>query len=268
MYEGTDCSYDWEYRGETLMLTAKLKKKLRDFEMDIELLVNPGEVLVLLGENGSGKSTILNLLAGLLTPDEGTIVLNGKTLFCSEEKISYPPEERGIGYVFQNYALFPHMSVLENVAFGLKMRKISSVQIHLQIDGILKELGINHVKNEPVINLSGGQRQRVALARALIIQPHLLLLDEPLTALDRVSREKIRLELREQLVNSHQPAILVTHSIKDAMILGDRVIVIQEGSLIWTGKPEELEHQRAMSGFSPNHHSGNEYINFSSIAID
>ena len=250
------------------MLTARLIKNLRDYQLSIDFTVNAGEVLVLLGENGSGKSTVLNLLAGLLTPDEGEITLNGRSVFRSEGNLSCPPEDRNIGYVFQNYALFPHMSVFDNIAFGLKMRKISKDLISGQIQKILEDLSIAHVRDERVTNLSGGQRQRVALARALIIQPHLLLLDEPLTALDQAARDKIRLELREQLVKSGQPSILVTHSMKDAQIIGDKVLVLQQGKVIWTGKPNELESGTRAPDLSRLACECHDYHDFGSIAID
>lgn len=250
------------------MLSAKISKQLRDYKMEIEFSVQNGEVLVLLGENGSGKSTILNLLCGLLTPDEGEIILNGRTLFCNQKGVSFPPEDRNIGYVFQNYALFPHYSIYENLAFGLKARKTPSVEIKQQIDKILTDFDISHLRDERVTNLSGGQRQRVALARALIIQPHLLLLDEPLTALDQKAREKIRTELREQLVQSQQPSILVTHSMKDAMIIGDRVMILKEGKVIWTGKPSELESDTESPDLSPFTNGNQEYLDFGAIAID
>ncbi|MFH0967572.1 MAG: ABC transporter ATP-binding protein [Methanobacteriota archaeon] len=250
------------------MLTAHLIKKLRDYEMKIEFTVNPGEVLVLLGENGSGKSTILNLLAGLLTPDEGEITLGGNTIFSSEKDIFSPPEERNIGYVFQNYALFPHMSVFENIAYGLKMRNKPKTQIIEQIQRTLKDLDIAHVRDERVTNLSGGQRQRVAIARALIIEPHLLLLDEPLTALDQASRDRIRVELRDQLVTSGQPSILVTHSMKDAQIIGDKVIVLHKGKEIWTGKPDKLESVSGAPNLSNQNCECQDYLDFGSIAID
>ncbi|HQC00123.1 MAG TPA: ATP-binding cassette domain-containing protein, partial [Methanospirillum sp.] len=211
------------------MLEVKMSKKLRDFDLDVEINVRPGEVLALLGENGSGKSTILNLLAGLLTPDEGEITLNGRILFSGADNRSIPPEERNIGYVFQNYALFPHMSAFENVAFGLKRRKIGAGEIQVLVSRMLEELGIGHLVSEKVTDLSGGQRQRVALARALVIQPDLLLLDEPLTALDRKTKEKIRQELRGELVKSNKPSIIVTHSIRDARMIGDRVIILERG---------------------------------------
>ena len=250
------------------MLSANLQKQLRDFELKIQFTVNPGEVLILLGINGSGKSTILNLLAGLLNPDMGEIVLNGNVICSSGQKVYSPPEERNIGYVFQNYALFPHMSVFDNIAYGLKMRKIPKDQITTQIQKVLEDLEIAHVSNERVTNLSGGQRQRVALARALIIQPELLLLDEPLTALDPHAREKIRLELREQLVASNHPAIMVTHSIKDAQIIGDLVIVLEKGTVIWEGRPDELESGMSGPDLSNLKCECYEYRDFGAIAID
>ncbi|MDD1727460.1 MAG: ABC transporter ATP-binding protein [Methanospirillum sp.] len=250
------------------MLTARIEKQLRDYPLMIDLTVNRGEVLVLLGTNGSGKSTVLNLLAGLLTPDKGEISLNGIPIFRSEEGISCPPEERNIGYVFQDYALFPHMTVFDNIAYGLKMRKVPKEIIENQIQATLHDLGISHVRNERVTNLSGGQRQRVALARALIIQPHLLLLDEPLTALDPQARDKIRIELREQLITSNQPSILVTHSIKDAQIIGDKVIMLEKGSVIWTGRPEELESGSGVPDLEPLKCECDEYRDFGAIAID
>jgi ABC-type sulfate/molybdate transport systems ATPase subunit len=249
------------------MLTAQLEKKLRDFNLKIDLTVNKGEVLVLLGTNGSGKSTVLNLLSGLLVPDHGEINLNGRSMFSSEGSVFCPPEERQIGYVFQNYALFPHMSVFDNIAYGLKMRKMQKEKIQKEIQAILEDLDIAHVRDERVTNLSGGQRQRVALARALIIQPHLLLLDEPLTALDPQAREKIRLELREQLVASNQPSIMVTHSIKDAQIIGDKVMVLEKGAVIWTGKPYDLESGTSTPDLTPLM-TEYEYRNFGAIAID
>ncbi|HWQ67011.1 MAG TPA: ABC transporter ATP-binding protein [Methanospirillum sp.] len=250
------------------MLIANLQKKLRDYEMEIDFTVKPGEVLVLLGENGSGKSTILNLLAGLLTPDRGEITLNERLIWSSKEEIYCPPEERNIGYVFQNYALFPHMSVYDNIAYGLKMRKISKDLISEQIQKTLDDFGIAHVRDERVTNLSGGQRQRVALARALIIQPHLLLLDEPLTALDQASRDRIRLELRDQLVASSKPSILVTHSMKDAQIIGDTVIILQQGKILWTGKPNDLESVSRAPNLSHLKCECLEYLDFGGIAID
>ena len=132
------------------------------------------------------------------------------------------------------------MSAFENVAFGLKRRKIGAGEIQVLVSRMLEELGIGHLVSEKVTDLSGGQRQRVALARALVIQPDLLLLDEPLTALDRKTKEKIRQELREELLTCNKPSIIVTHSLRDARMIGDRVIILERGTVIWTGQPDEL----------------------------
>lgn len=232
------------------MLTTRLVKKLRDFTLDVELTVKAGEVMVLIGENGAGKSTILNLLAGLMDPDEGEILLNNAILFGKKGAISVPPEERGIGYVFQNYALFPHLSIFENVAFGLRMRNLSAPEIRRKIELTLLDLGILGLAGEKPGSLSGGQQQRVALARVMITSPRMLLLDEPLSALDKRARDKIRDELRETLKRMNLPTILVTHSIRDARVLGDTVIALSRGEIIGSGVPDELAHTRSNDWFS------------------
>ena len=227
------------------MLNAYLKKELRDFTLDAELTVEDGETLALLGSNGAGKSTILKLLAGLMKPDEGRIELGGLVLSDTAKRISRPAEERRVGYMFQNYALFPHMTARENIAYGLLMQKLPKLDCALRVGELLETLGLSEVADEPVTKLSGGQRQRTALARALAPHPALLLLDEPLSALDSKTQEKLRQELASVIRQEDIPCILVTHSILDTLAVADRTAVIERGRITAIGTPEEIVHNPA-----------------------
>lgn len=222
------------------MLEGSFTKELRDFPMDIEsLTVLDGETLALIGENGSGKSTVLRIISGVLKPDSGKITLNDKVLFDAE-KISLSPEERNIGYMFQSYALFPNMTAAQNIAFGLKMRKLPKTDIESRVEELTKRMGLSEIADQLVTQMSGGQRQRTALARALAPKPELLLLDEPLAALDIRTQEAMRRELASIIRSEDIPCIMVTHSIVDALAVADRVSVIDQGKLIATGSPEEI----------------------------
>jgi molybdate transport system ATP-binding protein len=222
------------------MLIAVMEKQLRDYSLDIEISVGDGETLVLIGENGAGKSTVLNLIAGLLHPEAGRITLAGRTLFDKGCSTALPPEERRIGYVLQNYALFPHMSVAENVAFGLLSRGVAKREANERTTRILARMGIGAYAGERPGALSGGQRQRVALARALVTEPDLLLLDEPLAALDVKTQTTMRKELRACIGEAGIPAIIVTHALRDALELGDRIAVMEEGRITVSGSPDEI----------------------------
>jgi molybdate transport system ATP-binding protein len=222
------------------MLVAVMEKKLRDYSLDVGIAVGDGETLVLIGENGAGKSTVLNLIAGLLHPEAGNITLAGRTLFDNECRTVIPPEERRIGYVLQNYALFPHMSVAENVAFGLLSRGIKRREADERATRILARMGIDAYAGERPGTLSGGQRQRVALARALVTGPDLLLLDEPLAALDVKTQSSMRKELRTCIRDAGIPAVIVTHALRDALELGDRIAVMEEGRITVSGSPDEI----------------------------
>ncbi|HUM76903.1 MAG TPA: ABC transporter ATP-binding protein [Methanoculleus sp.] len=226
------------------MLEFRAVRKLRDFVLDLALSVLPGETLVLIGENGAGKSTVLNLISGILTPDEGEITLGGKLLFSSEERINLPPETRNIGHLFQSYALFPHMTVAENVAFGLRCRKLPEPEIKRAVAEQLETINLSELADVNVGRLSGGQRQRVALARALVLDPDLLLLDEPLAAVDMRSQAAMRRELRERIQKTGIPCIVVTHSLRDAVELGDRLGLMEDGHLVAGGRPEEVLRMR------------------------
>ncbi|PKL62096.1 MAG: ABC transporter [Methanomicrobiales archaeon HGW-Methanomicrobiales-2] len=222
------------------MLSVHAVRQLRDFVLDITFSVRCGETLVLVGENGAGKSTVLNLISGILTPDGGEITLAGRTLFSGEKLIDVPAETRNIGHLFQSYALFPHMTVFENVAFGLRCRKVPRQEIADTVAEQLRAMNLSDLSGVNVGRLSGGQRQRVALARALVLEPELLLLDEPLAAVDMRAQAAMRRELRDRIRNAGIPCIIVTHTPRDALELGDRLCLIEEGRVAADGTPEEV----------------------------
>ncbi|PWW20239.1 molybdenum ABC transporter molybdate-binding protein [Cytobacillus oceanisediminis] len=219
------------------MLNLKLKKGLRHFSVDISQKIS-NETLVLIGHSGCGKSTTLKMLAGLLSPDEGKIELKDHVIYDNQKKINLPPEDRTIGFVFQNYALFPHLSVKENIAYGIS--KLATEEREKRINETLSFLGIEALAQSKPSMLSGGEQQRVALARALVTQPKLLLLDEPLSALDVSTRSHVRTELKELLGKLSIPTIVVTHDYEDARVLADRVAVMDKGKIIQTGTPREI----------------------------
>ncbi len=201
---------------------------------NVNLEIDNGEFFVLLGSSGSGKTTVLNIIAGLIEPDQGRVWLHGRDV--SHES----PQKRNIGFVFQNYALFQSMTVAQNIEFGLRVRKVPMDQRQRRRDELLELVGLVGLGNRMTAQLSGGQQQRVALARALAIEPDVLLLDEPLGALDT----KIRVELRRSLKKIQRQlgvaAILVTHDQEEAFDLGDRIGVMNYGRLIEVGTPHEL----------------------------
>lgn len=201
--------------------------KHRQFGVDVEFTAPPG-VTVIFGPSGSGKTTILQCIAGLLQPDEGVISIGGECLFDSERNIDCPPQQRRIGYVFQDLALFPHMTAAENIAFGIRVngrRKDDMVR------DILERFSVTHAAEHRPDEISGGERQRVALARALVTEPRLLLLDEPFSALDDSLKMEIMTDLKQWL-NQHQiPVLLVTHDRTEAEALGGRILVLNEGKV-------------------------------------
>jgi molybdenum ABC transporter molybdate-binding protein len=219
------------------MLRLELNKELRYFNVDISQQIG-AETLVLIGHSGCGKSTTLKMLAGLMSPDKGKIEVNHHVLFDSQQKIDLPPEERNIGFVFQNYALFPHLTVTENIAYGIS--KLPMEEKDKRIQETLAFLGIEDLAHSKPAMLSGGEQQRVALARALVTQPKLLLLDEPLSALDVSTRSHVRTELKQLLKKLSIPTIIVTHDYEDARVLADRVAVMDQGKVIQSGVPREV----------------------------
>jgi ABC-type sulfate/molybdate transport systems ATPase subunit len=222
------------------MLEVDVKKRLRDFDLDVDLRISKGEILMLVGDNGCGKTTLLNMIAGLIEPDAGTIALDGRPLFDSSFKIDITPERRNIGYLFQSYALFPHMSVYDNVAFGLHTRKIPRKEIDLLVKEHLTSAGLWEIRNARALDISGGQKQRVALARALIIEPDILLLDEPLSALDVRKQAAMRKDLRERIHSCGVPSIIVTHDLRDVECIGDRACLLERGKVALAGRAADV----------------------------
>jgi molybdate transport system ATP-binding protein len=210
------------------MLYVDVRKQLREFTFRAKLHLEPG-VTVVVGPSGSGKTTLLRLIAGLMRPDAGRIALDERTLY--DEGRFVPPHRRDVGYVFQEYALFPHLDVASNVAFGLRARYVSRVEREERVARLLDRLEIGNLADEHVNQLSGGQRQRVALARALIIEPRVLLLDEPLSSLDPDTRGRVRAELREILTAVRVPTLLVTHDEADQAAFPERVLLIESGQV-------------------------------------
>jgi len=205
---------------------------LRGFDASVELTVDDGATVALVGPSGAGKTTVLRVVAGLLRPTRGRVAYNGARWLDTEREIDLPPERRPVGYLFQEYALFPHLDVLANVRFGAPRGA--------SVDQLLGRFQIERLRHARVQELSGGERQRVALARALAHDPDVLLLDEPLSALDAHTKAEVRIQLRELLHDLSLPTILVTHDFEDAAALADCVGVLVAGRVLQTGTPSEL----------------------------
>ena len=206
----------------------------------LTLDIAAGETVVLLGPSGCGKTTTLRIIAGLESPDAG-----GRVLFDTDDVTPQPIEERGVGMVFQSYALFPNMTVAENVGYGLRVRNAPREERDERVAEMLALVDLGAFGARRVDQLSGGQKQRVALARALAIRPRVLLLDEPLTALDAKLREQLRVEIDRLLRRLGITAVYVTHDQAEAMALGDRIVVMEKGRIAQTGTPQEIYHHPA-----------------------
>jgi putative spermidine/putrescine transport system ATP-binding protein len=206
----------------------------------ISLVIEEGRKVVLLGPSGCGKTTALRLIAGLEKPDPG-----GRVFIGGQDVTGLAPEKRGVGMMFQSYALFPNLTVSENIAYGLKIRKVPKARREARVEELLALTRLSSFKDADVRRLSGGQRQRVALARALAPEPKVLLLDEPLGALDAALRESVREELDELLSILSVTAIIVTHDQGEAMSLGDRVVVMRDGRIEQEGAPAEIYREPA-----------------------
>jgi len=201
----------------------------------LDLDIGAAETVVLLGPSGCGKTTTLRIIAGLEAPDAGGEVWFGETRVTDQ-----PIEQRGVGMVFQNYALFPNMTVAENIGYGLRVRRVDGATQRRRVGDMLSMMHLEPFADRRVDQLSGGQRQRVALARAIAVQPRVLLLDEPLTALDAKLRDALRADINQLLRSLHITAVYVTHDQAEAMALGDRIIVMDRGRIAQSGTPQEI----------------------------
>lgn len=219
-----------------MSLFVDIKKKLKGFYLDVSFQTD-GDYLGILGASGSGKSMTLKCIAGIETPDEGRIVLNGKVLFDSEKKINLKPQERNIGYLFQNYALFPNMTVEENIGIGLKESKKEK---EIKIREIIKSFHLEGLEKKYPSQLSGGQQQRVAIARCIIYKPDILMLDEPFSALDSYLKEQLQSEVLEFLKLYNGEVLMVTHSRDEVYKFCENVVIIDKGSSILLGNTKEI----------------------------
>jgi iron(III) transport system ATP-binding protein len=211
----------------------------------VSVVVPAGEVVALLGPSGSGKTTLLRAVAGLELPHRGSITIGDRVFFDEARGLELPAEERGLGLVFQSYALWPHRTVFDNVAYGLKLRGVSTEEIKTRVEKTLSQIGLGHLAARYPHQLSGGQQQRVAIARALVYEPPVILLDEPLSNLDAKLREEARAWLRTLIVTLGLSAIHVTHDQVEAMAIADRIVLLDSGVIVQEGAPTALYNEPA-----------------------
>jgi len=206
----------------------------------VSFSVPKGKIFTLLGPSGCGKSTTLRCVAGLEKPDQGEIIIGGKTIYCSQYNIFTPPHKRDIGMVFQSYAIWPHMTVFDNVAYPLKVKKLSREETKRKTEDALNTVGLQGLEDRLASQLSGGQQQRVALARALVKEPEVLLLDEPLSNLDAQLRKQMRTEIKELQRRLNITTLFVTHDQIEAIAISDFIAVMHEGKIMDVGAPREI----------------------------
>ena len=229
-----------EIRLESITKSFEKKQVIRPTSLKIE----SGSFTTLLGPSGCGKTTLLRMIAGLEMPDTGEIFFDGRCVFSREQKINLPPEKRGLGFVFQDFALWPHMTVFENVAFGLRARK-DTKDLQARMREALHVVHLGDFEKRYPHQLSGGQQQRVAFARAIVIQPSCILFDEPLSALDALLREQMRQELKELVSSLGLTAVFVTHDQAEAMSMSSRIAVLNAGAVEQYDTPEKIYHRPA-----------------------
>jgi iron(III) transport system ATP-binding protein len=229
------------------LVVKDIKLRLGGLEIlkGVSVTIPPGKVVALLGPSGSGKTTLLRAVAGLEVPHAGSIRIGDTVFFDADKRIDLPAEKRGLGLVFQSYALWPHRTVFDNVAYGLKLRNIASSEIKTRVEKVLAQIGLSHLAARYPHQLSGGQQQRVALARALVYEPAVILLDEPLSNLDAKLREEARAWLRRLIVDLKLSALCVTHDQTEAMAIADHITLLNAGLIEQEGTPTSLYSEPA-----------------------
>jgi molybdate transport system ATP-binding protein len=228
------------------VLELRVASRRGEFDLDLAFEARAGATTVIVGESGAGKTSVLRLAAGLDRLDSGRVVLDGEVYADTEAGVHLPPWRRNVGYVSQDYALFPHLTVAENAAFGLRAAGVGRREIQTRVGRVLERTGIAALARRKPPTLSGGQQQRAALARALVLDPRLLLLDEPLAALDLQTRRQVRGELRRLLRELETTTLYVTHSPMEALLFGDHIVVLEAGRISQTGDRDDLlRHPRS-----------------------
>jgi len=223
-----------------MTLLVDIEKKIGNFHLKAAFTMNHRENFGLLGESGCGKSMTLKCIAGIMTPDKGKIILNDRVLYDSEKKINLSPQKRKVGYLFQDYALFPNLNVYENITYGL--RNHPDVSSKAEVEELIELLGLREHLGKKIEQLSGGQKQRVAIARTMVMKPKILLLDEPLSALDGVIKESIKDRIKVIAKEYNLTTIIVTHDPEEALTLSDHVLILNEGGISQYGRPNEIIH--------------------------
>jgi len=243
------------------LMVKDIALRLGDNEIlkGVSLAVPAGEVVALLGPSGSGKTTLLRAIAGLETPHAGSIAIGNNVFFDAARGIELPAEERGLGLVFQSYALWPHRTVFDNVAYGLKLRGVPAAEIKTRVGKTLSQIGLGHLGARFPHQLSGGQQQRVAIARALVYEPPVILLDEPLSNLDAKLREEARAWLRELILKMKLSALVVTHGQNEAMAMSDRILLLNYGRIVQQGTPEDM-YNRPQTQFTAEFMGSNNHL--------
>jgi molybdate transport system ATP-binding protein len=219
-------------------MKVEIQHQLGEFKLDISFLGARSGITALYGPSGAGKSSVVQIVAGLLKPDRGCVRLNGVCLFSSEEKINLPPEQRRIGYVFQDSRLLPHYSVLSNLNYGRNL--VRETERFIELDPVVDLLGIGHLLKRRPADLSGGEKQRVAIGRALLLSPSILLMDEPLNSLDPARKRELLPFIRQVCDTFKVPILYVSHSPEEIRQIADDVVVLREGRVAECGKPYEV----------------------------
>lgn len=227
-----------------MMVKLRLENITKRFDeyyaaKEISFDVEEGEFITLLGPSGCGKTTLLKMIAGFITPDSGNIILNGQAIN------TLPPEKRSTAMCFQSYALFPHLNVVHNIAYGLKQKKIPLGEQKATVDTVLEQMGLGSQRHKMPSQLSGGQQQRVAIARAMVTKPHVMLFDEPLSNLDAKLRESVRYEIKQLQKRHNLTSVYVTHDQSEALSMSDKIVVLNAGNITQAGTPEEIYYQPA-----------------------